>query len=85
MESTVDKDSPILIIGAGTFGLSTGYHLTNAGYSDITVLEKGSEIPAQSSAGYDLSKIVRAEYEDPFYAELALVGPLLPQTFTFVS
>ncbi|KAK8063132.1 sarcosine oxidase [Apiospora saccharicola] len=68
----MEKIAPILIIGAGTFGLSTAYHFARAGYSDITVLEKSTAVPPTDSAGNDLNKIVRAEYEDPFYAELAL-------------
>lgn len=76
MSPSIDKNASILIVGAGTFGLSTAYHLAKAGYNNITVLEKGSEIPAPFSAGYDLNKIVRAEYEDPFYAGLALVNLL---------
>ncbi|KAI1490165.1 FAD dependent oxidoreductase [Biscogniauxia mediterranea] len=68
----MDKSSSILIVGAGTFGLSTAYHLAKAGYSNITVLEKSSEFPPPLSAGNDLNKIIRAEYEDPFYTDLAL-------------
>ncbi|KAK3329238.1 FAD dependent oxidoreductase [Apodospora peruviana] len=66
------KDSSILIVGGGIFGLSTAYHRAKAGYTKITMLEKGDAIPSPLSAGNDLNKIVRAEYEDPFYAELAL-------------
>ncbi|KAK4206306.1 FAD dependent oxidoreductase [Rhypophila decipiens] len=66
------KDNSILIVGGGTFGLSTAYHLAQAGYTKITILDKGDSIPSPLSAGNDLNKIVRAEYEDPFYAELAL-------------
>ncbi|KAK4234197.1 FAD dependent oxidoreductase [Achaetomium macrosporum] len=65
-------DSSILIAGAGTFGLSTSYHLAKAGYKNITVLEKSPTIPSHLSAGNDLNKILRAEYEDAFYTELAL-------------
>lgn len=65
----------VLIIGGGTFGLSAAYHLAKSGYTDVTVLEKGAFIPSPASAGNDLNKIIRAEYEDPFYAELALVSP----------
>lgn len=72
---TVSKTSPILIVGAGTFGLSTALHLSNAGYSNITVLDKGSEIPSEYSAANDVNKILRAEYEDDFYTELTVVGP----------
>ncbi|KAK3335288.1 FAD dependent oxidoreductase [Cercophora scortea] len=64
----------VLIIGGGTFGLSTAYHLAKAGYRHITILEKAATIPSPLSAGTDLNKIVRAEYEDPFYAELALAA-----------
>jgi sarcosine oxidase/L-pipecolate oxidase len=67
------KSASILIVGAGTFGLSTAYELVTAGYTNIAVLERDS-IPSKFSAGNDLNKIVRAEYEDPFYTELALVG-----------
>ncbi|KAK6949156.1 hypothetical protein Daesc_009230 [Daldinia eschscholtzii] len=68
----MDKQNPILILGAGTFGLSTAYHLAKAGYTNITILEKSVTFPPELSAGNDLNKIIRAEYEDPFYAELAL-------------
>jgi sarcosine oxidase/L-pipecolate oxidase len=69
-----NKTSPITILGSGTWGLSTALHLTNAGYTNITVFDKAVEIPSRYSAGYDLNKIVRPEYEDPFYTELALVS-----------
>ncbi|KAK0630212.1 FAD dependent oxidoreductase [Bombardia bombarda] len=67
-------DKSILIVGGGTFGLSTAYHLAKAGYRSITVLEKGDTIPSPLSAGNDLNKIIRAEYESPDYAELALAA-----------
>ncbi|SPO01041.1 related to fructosyl amino acid oxidase [Cephalotrichum gorgonifer] len=62
----------VLIVGGGTFGLSTAYHLAKSGYTNVTVLDKGAYLPSDASAGNDLNKIIRAEYEDPFYAELAL-------------
>ncbi|KAI1475014.1 hypothetical protein K445DRAFT_314432 [Daldinia sp. EC12] len=68
----MDKQTPILILGAGTFGLSTAYHLAKAGHTNITILEKSATFPPELSAANDLNKIIRAEYEDPFYAELAL-------------
>ncbi|KAF6838681.1 putative FAD dependent oxidoreductase [Colletotrichum musicola] len=67
-----DSKPSVLIIGAGTFGLSTAYHLVRAGYTSVTILEKGAAVPSALSAGNDVNKIVRAEYEDPFYTELAL-------------
>jgi sarcosine oxidase/L-pipecolate oxidase len=68
----IDHDASVLIVGGGTFGLSTAYRLAKAGYRSITVLEKSASIPPEDSAGNDLNKIIRAEYEDPFYTELAL-------------
>ncbi|KAL1846784.1 hypothetical protein VTK73DRAFT_212 [Phialemonium thermophilum] len=67
-----DENTSILVVGGGTFGLSTAYHLAKAGYKSITVLEKSPTIPPEMSAGNDLNKIVRAEYEDAFYTGLAL-------------
>lgn len=63
----------VLIVGGGTFGLSAAYHLAKSGYTDVTVLDKSAFVPSPASAGNDLNKIIRAEYEDPFYADLALV------------
>lgn len=67
------QDANILLLGGGTFGLSTAYHLAKAGYRYITVLEKSAVVPPELSAANDLNKIIRAEYEDPFYTDLALV------------
>jgi sarcosine oxidase / L-pipecolate oxidase len=71
------KRDTVIIVGAGAWGLSTALHLHQAGYTDITVLDRANAIPSPHSAAYDLNKIVRAEYEDPFYTELALVSDLL--------
>lgn len=56
--------------------MSTALHMINTGYIDITVIERAEQIPSRYSAAWDLNKIVRAEYEDPFYTELALVSSL---------
>ncbi|KUL89502.1 hypothetical protein ZTR_04289 [Talaromyces verruculosus] len=68
----ISKKSSIIIIGGGAFGLSTALHLVQNGYENITVFEQGDQIPARQSAANDLNKIVRAEYEDPFYTDLAI-------------
>ena len=72
------KDSSVLILGGGAWGLSTALHMSNSGYVDLTVIERAEQIPSRYSAAWDLNKIVRAEYEDAFYTELALVS----STFT---
>lgn len=73
MASMFAKQSSVLIVGAGTFGLATALELAKSGYTSITVLEKDDQIPSRFSAGYDINKIVRAEYHDPFYVEMAAV------------
>lgn len=42
----------------------------------VTVIDKSPFLPSNSSAGHDLNKIIRAEDESPWYAELALVSHL---------
>ncbi|RAL08618.1 NAD(P)/FAD-dependent oxidoreductase [Aspergillus homomorphus CBS 101889] len=68
----ISKTDPIVIIGAGVFGLSTALQLATEGYTDISVFERDDQVPGRFSAGYDINKIVRAEYEDPWYTELTL-------------
>ncbi|KIX07128.1 uncharacterized protein Z518_05105 [Rhinocladiella mackenziei CBS 650.93] len=67
-----DKHAPVAIIGAGPWGLSTAYHLVQQGYDDITVFERSWKIPSPYSAGNDLNKIVRSQYDTDFYTELGL-------------
>ncbi|CAO2658033.1 Nn.00g072930.m01.CDS01 [Neocucurbitaria sp. VM-36] len=66
------QHTSFLIVGAGTIGLSTALHLSDRGYKNIVVLDRGASIPSAYSAGNDLNKIVRADYEDAFYATHAL-------------
>lgn len=75
------KSEPVAILGAGAWGLSTALHLADAGYSDISVYDRATEIPSTFSGAYDLNKIVRAEYEDRFYTDLALVNFLHRRLF----
>ena len=71
-----NKHSPIIIVGGGAWGLSTALHLNASGHTNVTVFERAQTIPSPYSAAYDLNKIVRPEYEDPFYTDLALVCPM---------
>jgi len=52
---------------------STALHLSQKGYTNISVFEKGHHILPRFSAASNLTKIVRAEYEDPFYTDLIIV------------
>ncbi|KAK2690678.1 hypothetical protein QWA68_010503 [Fusarium oxysporum] len=67
----LNKDSSILIIGAGTFGISTAYHLAKRGYTNITCIDR-HPWPSLDSAGHDLNKVMRTEYDEPLYTRLAL-------------
>lgn len=55
----------------GTFGISTAYHLAHRGYSNITCIDR-HPWPSLDSAGHDLNKIIRTEYDEPLYTDLAL-------------
>ncbi|KAL7921840.1 FAD dependent oxidoreductase [Trichoderma austrokoningii] len=64
------KDSPIIVVGAGIFGLSTSIHLAQRGYTNITVLDKQpyhetlySYDAGCDSASSDINKIVRSATE----------------------
>ncbi|KAL7944179.1 FAD dependent oxidoreductase [Trichoderma barbatum] len=66
---TPSKDSPIAIIGAGIFGLSTSIHLAQRGYKNITVFDKQpyhetlySYFRGCDSASSDINKIIRSAY-----------------------
>lgn len=56
------RDSNILIIGAGTWGCSIALELARQGHFDISVLD-GSSFPSAISAGNDLNKIAEEANE----------------------
>jgi sarcosine oxidase / L-pipecolate oxidase len=65
-------DSDVLIVGAGIFGVSTGYYLSISDNrpSRITLLDR-APVPSSQAASSDLNKIVRADYSKRFYMDLA--------------
>ncbi|TDZ41535.1 L-saccharopine oxidase [Colletotrichum trifolii] len=70
-DHSLTKTSNIVIIGAGTFGISTAYHLAKRGYTNVRCIDR-HPVPSLDSAAYDLNKIIRTEYDEPLYTELAL-------------
>ncbi|KZO96376.1 FAD dependent oxidoreductase [Calocera viscosa TUFC12733] len=71
--------SRVVVVGAGVFGLSTAWHLSKKGYTDVTVLD-GQDLPSQhyspdegsKSASADINKVFRASYgEQVHYQQLA--------------
>ena len=67
------KDEPtILIIGGGTFGVSTAYHLAHV-YQDpskVTVIDR-SPSPPYPAAAIDINRVIRTDYPNQFYCNLA--------------
>ncbi|EIN14058.1 FAD dependent oxidoreductase [Punctularia strigosozonata HHB-11173 SS5] len=59
----------VLIVGAGTIGLSSAYHLAQRGYT-VTCLD-AHPVPSPLSAGFDINKIVRTEYDTELYTRIA--------------
>ncbi|KAH6662673.1 FAD dependent oxidoreductase [Plectosphaerella plurivora] len=64
------KEDPIIIIGAGVFGLSTALELKSRGYKSITILDRFLP-PVPDGSSVDISRIIRVEYADPLYASMA--------------
>jgi sarcosine oxidase/L-pipecolate oxidase len=52
----ITQDSRVVIIGAGCFGLSTAYHLLMRGYTDITILDRSSVLPAPDASSNDINR-----------------------------
>ncbi|KAJ5923230.1 L-pipecolate oxidase [Penicillium verhagenii] len=67
---TISKGDSILIVGAGVFGLSTALELKQRGYTDITVLDRYTP-PVVDGSSVDLSRIIRIDYADPVYCQMA--------------
>ncbi|KAH8689184.1 putative fructosyl amino acid oxidase [Talaromyces proteolyticus] len=64
-------DTQILIVGAGAFGTSTAYHLSQRGYRSIRVLDR-YPTPSREAASTDISKVIRSDYNEPLYAKMAI-------------
>lgn len=65
-------DSTVLIIGAGTFGTSTAWHLSqnHNDPSKVTIIDREASPPSLSAAA-DINRIFTSDYASPLYAELA--------------
>jgi sarcosine oxidase/L-pipecolate oxidase len=62
-----------LIVGSGVFGASTAYHLSKSHpKASIAILDRSSSFPCSLAASHDFNKIIRADYGNAFYCELAL-------------
>jgi sarcosine oxidase/L-pipecolate oxidase len=64
------KSERIVIVGAGAFGLSTALRLKEEGYTSVTVLDR-SMPPVPDGSSNDISRIIRFDYGDAIYANIA--------------
>ncbi|RMD41944.1 hypothetical protein DV735_g3173, partial [Chaetothyriales sp. CBS 134920] len=63
-----------IIVGAGVFGVSTAYHLIKK-YPDasVTIVDRDAyDAESRVAASWDWNKVVRADYDDIVYCQLAL-------------
>ncbi|KAF9879324.1 phospholipase c [Colletotrichum karsti] len=78
--SLSSKSAPVVIVGAGVFGLSTALHLAERGYTNVKVIDKQPYHESEYSydrgcdaASADVNKIIRAAYGSQLeYQTLAL-------------
>ncbi|CAN9097966.1 unnamed protein product [Alternaria alternata] len=70
------SEPTVLIIGAGTFGASTAYHLSKQ-YKDpsrITIVDRwntNASLGQKQAAAIDTNRIIRTDYESHLYCNLA--------------
>jgi len=63
-----------LIVGAGVFGVSTAYHLIQKyPNASVTLIDRDAfDAESRVAASWDWNKVVRADYDDIIYCQLAL-------------
>lgn len=66
----MDKTERIVIIGAGAFGLSTALRLAEEGYKSVTVLDRSAP-PVPDGSSNDISRVIRFDYGDQVYGQIA--------------
>ena len=65
----------VIIVGAGEFGAATACSLLKSGrYGSVTILDRAQTLPAMDAASCDINKVVRYDYADPMYSELARIA-----------
>jgi len=54
-----EQHQHVVIIGAGCFGLSTAYHLLIRGYTNVTILDRSTVLPAPDASSNDINRSER--------------------------
>jgi len=70
-DGSEDRQSYI-IVGAGCLGASTALHLIKSKPHAKVMLIDRTAFPCPSAASYDVNKVVRTDYRDPFYMKLSM-------------
>jgi len=70
------KEPTVLIVGAGTFGTSTAYHLAKQYKhpSRVTIIDRwdhNAPLEEKQAAAIDTNRIIRTDYESHLYCDLA--------------
>lgn len=68
----MENEATVLIVGAGTFGVSIAYHLSRS-YEDgsrLTILDRFPSPPTPAAA-IDINRVIRTDYGNPLYCDLA--------------
>ncbi|KAF6823315.1 sarcosine oxidase [Colletotrichum musicola] len=66
----MEKDSRIIIIGAGVYGLSTAVQLASEGFRHVVVLDRHMP-PVPDGSSCDISRVIRFDYGDEDYTNVA--------------
>jgi len=72
MAKPVVRDGSYVIVGAGVFGTSVALHLIQKYPSANVILIDRTPFPSQVGASWDWNKVIRADYTNLLYMELAL-------------
>lgn len=65
------KESSVIIVGAGVFGLTLARELCQRGYIRVTVLDRHPP-PVPDGSSVDISRIIRSDYADSQYLKMAV-------------
>lgn len=67
-------EASYIIVGAGVFGVSTAYHLIQKyPKASVTIVDRDAfDAESRVAASWDWNKVVRADYDDIVYCQLAL-------------
>jgi len=74
MPSSSGREASYIIVGAGVFGVSTAYHLIQKyPNASVTIVDRDAfDAESRVAASWDWNKVIRTDYDDIVYCQLAL-------------